>query len=81
MRLTFYLILYVSALVSGAYVIIGFLAKDHLLRVSRQSRLSVNDKGGNEMIPGTVHRSPGICLRAEENPGKRQLGGDLSINN
>ena len=26
-----------------------------------------NDKGDNEMIPGAEHRSPGICLRAEEN--------------
>jgi hypothetical protein len=23
-----------------------------------------NDNGDNEMIPGTVHRSPDICLRA-----------------
>jgi hypothetical protein len=26
-----------------------------------------NDKGDNEMILGTVHRYPGICLTAEEN--------------
>ena len=26
-----------------------------------------NDKGDNEMIPGAVHKSPGICLIAEEN--------------
>ena len=26
-----------------------------------------NDKGDNEMILGAVHRSPGICLKAEEN--------------
>ena len=25
------------------------------------------------MIPGAVHRSPGICLKAEENLGKPQL--------
>ena len=25
-----------------------------------------NDKGANEMILGAVHRSPGICLAAEE---------------
>ena len=25
-----------------------------------------NDKGVNEMIPGAVHSSPGICLTAEE---------------
>jgi hypothetical protein len=27
-----------------------------------------NDKGDNEMVMGAVHRSPGICLTAEENP-------------
>jgi hypothetical protein len=27
-----------------------------------------NDKGDNEMIPGAVHRSPDICLTAEELP-------------
>ena len=26
-----------------------------------------NDKGDNEMIPGAMHRSPGISLKAEEN--------------
>ena len=29
------------------------------------------------MIPGAVHRSPGICLTTEENLGKRQLGDRL----
>ena len=29
-----------------------------------------NDNGDNEMIPETVHRSPGISLTAEENPRK-----------
>ena len=33
--------------------------------------------GDNEMIPGTVNRSPGICLMPEENPGKPQLGDRL----
>ena len=33
-----------------------------------------NDKGDNEMILGAVCRSPGICLTAEENPRKPQLG-------
>ena len=37
-----------------------------------------NDKGDNEMIPGTVHRSPGIYPIAEENPGKPQLGDRLT---
>ena len=48
----------------------GFLANDHLSRVSRQSHLSANDKDDNEMIPGAVHRSPDICLTAEENLGE-----------
>ena len=33
-----------------------------------------NDKVDNEMIPGAVHRYPGICLTAEVNLGKPQLG-------
>ena len=32
------------------------------------------DRNDNEMIPGAVHRSPGIYLTAEENPGKPHLG-------
>ena len=36
-----------------------------------------NDKGDNEMILGAVHRFPGICLTAEENPRKPQLGDRL----
>ena len=32
-----------------------------------------NDNGDNEMILWAVHRSPGICLTAEENPRKPQL--------
>ena len=39
-----------------------------------ERRLSANDKGDNKVILGTVHRSPGICLAAEETPGKPQLG-------
>ena len=31
----------------------------------------------SEMIPGAVNRSPGICLAAEENPEKPQLGNRL----
>ena len=38
-----------------------------------------NDKGDNEMILGAVHRSPGICLTAEENLGMR-LHEDSLIN-
>ena len=33
-----------------------------------------NDKDDNEMVQGAVHRSPGICLTAEENPRIPQLG-------
>ena len=29
------------------------------------------------MIPGAVERSPGICLTAEGNPGKLQIGDHL----
>ena len=38
--------------------------------LARVSRRSANDKGDNEVKPGAVHRSPGICLTAEENPWK-----------
>ena len=41
--------------------------------MSRQSRLSANDKG-DDMIPGAECRSPGICLLAEENLEQPQLG-------
>ena len=39
--------------------------------------LVANDKGDNEMILGAVHEYPGICLTAEENPRKPQLGDRL----
>ena len=39
--------------------------------------LVANDKGDNEMILGAVHRFPGICLTAEENPRKLQVGDRL----
>ena len=55
----------------------GFLTKGHLPRVSRQSRLSANDKGDDEKIPGAVYRSTDICPTAEENPGKPKLGDRL----
>ena len=41
--------------------------------MSINSCLSGNDKDDNKMIPGAVHRSPGIYLMDEENPGKPQL--------
>ena len=49
-------------------VLFGFLAIDHLPCFSRQSRMSANHKGDYEMIPGAVLRSPGIYIKAEENP-------------
>ena len=36
-----------------------------------------NDKDVNDTIPGAVHRSPDIYLKAMENPGKPQLGDRL----
>ena len=35
------------------------------------------DKGDNKTVLGAVHRSPGSCLTAEENPRKPQLGDRL----
>ena len=55
----------------------GFLAKAHLSLVTSVSHLSVNDKGDNEIIPGDVQKSPGICLNAGKNPGKPQLRDSL----
>ena len=55
----------------------GFLAKGHLLRLSLSVTSVANDKGDKEMILGAVHRSPGICFTAEENPRKPQLGDSL----
>ena len=45
--------------------------------MSRQSRLSANVKGDNEMMQGDVLRSPGMCLMAAENTGKPQLGDSM----
>ena len=36
-----------------------------------------NDKGDDEMIPGAVHRSPGIYLTAEKSPRIPHLGDRL----
>ena len=49
-------------------LLFGLLAKEHLPRVSSHSRLSVNDMDDNEMIPGAVHRAPGIQLRLRKVP-------------
>ena len=38
------------------------------------SRLIIS---ANEILPGAVQRSPSICLIAERNPGKPQLGDHL----
>ena len=53
------------------------------VRVSSQRPLTpsgtsvANDKDDNEIIPGAVHRSPGICLMAEETPKKCKLRDSL----
>ena len=56
------------------------------VRVPRQRSLAscvtsvtsvANDKDDNEINPRAVRRSPGICLTAEENPGKPQQGDRL----
>ena len=39
-----------------------------------------NEKGDNEMIPRAVQRYTGICLTAEETPGKPQLGDRKLLN-
>ena len=41
--------------------------------------LVANVKGDNEIIPGAVHRSPGICFTAGENPRNPQLGDCLMM--
>ena len=48
-----------------------------LLAPSVTSATSVANDKGDEMIPGTIHRSPGIYLSVEENCGKPQLGDRL----
>ena len=45
-----------------------------LARISRQSCLKSNNEGDNELILGADHRSPSICLSAEEKPRKPLLG-------
>ena len=48
-----------------------WVPSQRLLAPSVASVTSVaNDKGGNEMILGAVHRFSGICLTAEEKPRK-----------
>ena len=48
----------------------GFLTNGTLPRVPRQSRLSVNDKGDNDVVPGATNGSPGIYLTSNKMPGK-----------
>ena len=45
--------------------------------MSRQSRLSTNDKGDNEMKTGAVHRSAGIYFMTEQNSRQPQLRDSL----
>ena len=46
----------------------GILANGQLPQVLCQSRLSINDKGDDEVKPRTVDKYPGICLTVEKNP-------------
>jgi hypothetical protein len=46
----------------------GFLAKGYLPRVSRQSRLLINDKGENEMIPGLCTGLLAFMLQMRKTP-------------
>ena len=55
----------------------AFLAKDQLPRMSRQSRLSANEKRENDMTPEVVDRYPDIRLTAEKNRRKPRLGDRL----
>ena len=43
-------------------------ATSHLFRASRQSNLSANDTGDNEMKPEDEHIYPGIYLPAKKTP-------------
>ena len=54
-------------------LLFGFLANDHLSRVSRLSTNDIND----ETKPQVLHRCLGIYLTAEENPWKSELGDRL----
>ena len=50
------------------------------LAPSIMSVMSVaNDKGDNEMIPGTVHRFPGICLTAYNRLHYFQVGMEIEV--
>ena len=55
-------------------ILSGVVANGHLPRVSRQSLPSANDWGDNEMVPGAMHRSPGIYLIAEKTPPSISTG-------
>ena len=54
------------------------------VRVPNQRPLALSDTtvtsvaNDNKMILGAAHRSPGICLTAEKNPGKPSLGDRLT---
>ena len=47
--------------------------------MSDKPHVSDNDNGDDEVKSEVVHRSPGIYLRAKENPGKSQLGDRLMM--
>ena len=49
----------------------GFLTNGHLPRVSRQSCLTVNDEGDNEMIPGAVTDLLAFTLQLRKTSARR----------
>ena len=49
-------------------LLFGFLANNDLPRVSCQSRLSADDKGGNEMIPGLCTDLLAFILQLRKTP-------------
>ena len=65
-------------LVCGCHQLLsGLLANGHLVQMSGQLRLLDNGMGKNEMIQGTLHKSPGIYFTAELKLAKPQLGNRL----
>ena len=54
--------------VSGLSVFVRILCLNSRPVKWRHTRLSANDTGDNEMIPESVHRSPGIILQLRKIP-------------
>ena len=59
-------------LVSRYHLILsGFLVNGHLSRVSRQSRLSANDRGDKDMVPGLCSDLLTFNLRLRKTSSRR----------